>query len=85
MTNVFSGRPARGIVNRAMRELGPMSAAAPAYPLAAAAVAPLRAAAERLGRTDFSPLWAGQNAAGCREVRAGVLTRELAGRPKGTG
>jgi nitronate monooxygenase len=78
LTNVFSGRPARGIVNRAMRELGPISAAAPAYPLAAAAVAPLRAKAEGLGRGDFSPLWAGQNATGCREIPAGLLTRSLA-------
>jgi nitronate monooxygenase len=78
LTNVFSGRPARGIVNRLMRELGPMSALAPAFPLAAAAVAPLRAKAESLGSGDFSPLWAGQNAAGCREVPAAQLTRELA-------
>jgi nitronate monooxygenase len=78
MTNVFSGRPARGIVNRLMRELGPMSPAAPAFPLAAAAVAPLRARAEALGRGDFSPLWSGQNPSGCREVPAAELTRELA-------
>jgi nitronate monooxygenase len=43
LTNVFTGRPARGIVNRVMRELGVMSAAAPAFPLATAAMAPLRA------------------------------------------
>ncbi|TVS19336.1 MAG: nitronate monooxygenase [Gammaproteobacteria bacterium] len=79
LTNVFTGRPARGIVNRLMRELGPMSAAAPAFPLAATAIAPLRAKAESLGSGEFSPLWAGQNASGCREVSASVLTRELAG------
>jgi nitronate monooxygenase len=78
VTNVFTGRPARGIVNRVMRELGPMSAAAPAFPLAAAALAPLRAKAESLGSGDFSPLWSGQNASGCREVPAAQLTRELA-------
>ena len=78
LTNLFSGRPARGIVNRLMRELGPMSAAAPAFPLASAAVAPLRARAESLGCSDFSPLWAGQNTSGCKEVSAGLLTRELA-------
>jgi nitronate monooxygenase len=77
LTNVFTGRPARGIVNRLMRELGPMSGLAPAFPLAAAAVGPLRAAAERQGRGDFSPLWCGQNAKGCREVPAGELTRAL--------
>lgn len=80
LTNLFTGRPARGIVNRIMRELGPLNAAAPAFPLAGAAIAPLRAKAEGLGRGDFSPLWAGQNASGCREVAAADLTRALAGR-----
>ncbi|HEU4328354.1 MAG TPA: nitronate monooxygenase [Roseiflexaceae bacterium] len=78
LTNLFTGRPARGIVNRIMRELGPVHDAAPPFPLAASAIAPLRARAERLGSGDFSPLWAGQNTAGCREVAAGLLTRELA-------
>jgi len=78
LTNLFSGRPARGIVNRLMRELGPMSAAAPDFPLATNAIAPLRAAAEGRGSSDFSPLWSGQNASGCREIPAGQLTRELA-------
>jgi nitronate monooxygenase len=62
-----------------MRELGPMGAAAPAFPLATAAVAPLRAQAEARGSGDFSPLWAGQDASGCREVPAAQLTRELMG------
>jgi nitronate monooxygenase len=78
ITNVFTGRPARGIVNRLIREAGPISPDAPAFLLAAAAVAPLRAAAERLGRGDFSSMWAGTNTAGCREVPAAELTRELA-------
>jgi len=80
VTNVFTGRPARGIVNRIMREQGPVSAAAPAFPLATAAIAPLRAKAESKGRGDFSPLWAGQNASGCKEIPAAQLTRELAAR-----
>jgi len=79
LTNVFTGRPARGIVNRVMRELGPISGLAPAFPLAAGAMAPLRAKAESLGSGDFSPLWSGQNASGCKEVPAAALTRELAG------
>jgi nitronate monooxygenase len=79
LTNLFSGRPARGIVNRLMRDLGPISRWAPAFPLAAGALAPLRAHAERLGRGDFSPLWCGQNASGCRETDAAQLTRSLAG------
>jgi nitronate monooxygenase len=78
LTNLFTGRPARAIVNRLIHELGPFSTAAPEFPLAAAAIAPLRAKAEGLGRDDFSPMWAGQNATGCREVPAAVLTRELA-------
>ncbi len=68
---------AGGIVNRVMRELGPMSAAVPEFPLASAALAPLRAVAERRGLGDFSPLWSGQNASGCREVPAADLTRDL--------
>ncbi len=79
LTNLFSGRPARGIVNRLMRELGPMSSLVPAYPLASNALAPLRARAEAMGTGDFSPLWSGQNASGCREVPAARLTRELGG------
>jgi nitronate monooxygenase len=78
VTNVFSGRPARGMVNRLVKELGPMSAAAPAFPLASSALAPLRAHAESLKSGDFSPMWAGQNASGCKEVPAAQLTRELA-------
>ena len=78
LTNVFSGRPARGIVNRMMRELGAMSPTAPQFPLAALASAALRAKAESLGSGDFSPLWAGQNVSGCKELPAGLLTRELA-------
>ena len=77
LTNLFSGRPARGIVNRLMRDLGSLSAAAPEFPLATPAVAPLRAAAEALGRGDFSPLWSGQNATGCKEISAAALTHEL--------
>ena len=78
LTNVFTGRPARSIVNRIMRELGPMSALAPSFPLATAAMAPLRTRAESLGLSDFSPLWAGQNSSGCREIPAAQVTRELA-------
>lgn len=78
LTNLFTGRPARGIVNRVMRELGPMSAATPAFPLATAAMAPLRAHFEALGSGDFSPLWSGQNASGCRPIPAAELTRQLA-------
>jgi nitronate monooxygenase len=79
VTNVFTGRPARGIMNRIMRELGPIDREAPAFPLAYNDIAPLRAKAESIGTSDFSPLWAGQNATGCQEISAEGLTRELAG------
>ncbi len=78
LTTLFSGRPARGIVNRLMRELGPLHPAAPAFPMATAAVAPLRAHFEALGRTDCSPLWSGQNASGCRNAPAAEITAALA-------
>jgi len=78
LTNLISGGPARGIVNRLMRELGPMSDLPPEFPLATHAIAPLRAAAEGQGRGDFSPLWCGQNPTGCRAIPAAELTRQLA-------
>jgi len=78
LTNLFTGRPSRGILNRLMRELGPLSGAPPAFPLATTAIAPLRAKAEAQGSGDFSPLWSGQNATGCREIPAAQLTRERA-------
>jgi len=78
LTNVMSGRPARGIVNRLIREQGPISKETPAFPLAANAIAPLRAAAEKKGSGDFSPLWSGQAAALGRTMPAGELTRRLA-------
>jgi nitronate monooxygenase len=77
LTNLFTGAVARGIPNRLTDELGPLSSAAPAFPLAANALAPLRRAAESASRGDFSPLWAGQNVTGCREISAAELTREL--------
>jgi nitronate monooxygenase len=78
LTNLFSGRPARGIVNRVIRELGPMGSVVPGFPLATAAIAPLRAHAEKLGSGDFSPLWAGQNVSGCKAVSAQEMTLGLA-------
>jgi len=78
LTNVFSGRPARGLMNRVMREVGPISEAAPAFPTAGGALAPLKAKSEAAGSADFSSLWAGQAAPLGREVGAGDLTRRLA-------
>ena len=78
ITNVFTGRPARGIVNRLMRELGRFAPDAPAFPLAAGALAPLRSATEPVGSRDFMPLWSGQSARLARPMPAGELVRTLA-------
>lgn len=78
LTNVFTGRPARGIVNRVMREVGPIAPAAPQFPLAGGALAPLRQKSEPLGSDDFMSLWSGQAARLARELPAGELTRTLA-------
>jgi len=79
ITNVMTGRPARGVANRVMREIGPISTDAPAFPHAATALGPLKAAAEQLGRVDFTNLWAGQAVRLGREMPAAELTRVLAG------
>jgi len=78
LTNVFTGRPARGILNRIMREVGPIAAEAPPFPLAGGALAPLRQKSEPAGSGDFMPLWSGQAARLCREMSAGELTKTLA-------
>jgi nitronate monooxygenase len=78
VTNLMSGRPARGVVNRLMREIGPIDPIAPEFPLATGALMPLRAKAEAVGSGDFSPMWAGQAAALGRAVPARELTQALA-------
>lgn len=82
LTNLFTGRPARGIVNGLMQALGgrgaeALSGLAPAFPLATHALVPLRAAAEAQGRDDFTPLWAGQSAPLCQPLSAAELTQQL--------
>ncbi|QXI20533.1 nitronate monooxygenase family protein [Pseudomonas iranensis] len=74
ITNIFTGRPARGILNRVMRELGPMSAQAPAFPLAGGALMPLRAKDD----ADFANLWAGQALTLGKDIGSAELTRQLA-------
>jgi len=78
LTNIFSGRPARVILNRIVRELGPMSDLAPPFPLAGGALGPLRAKSEPSGSADFIPLWSGQAARLGRDLPAGELTKWLA-------
>ncbi|MCC8979781.1 NAD(P)H-dependent flavin oxidoreductase [Bradyrhizobium acaciae] len=79
ITNVMTGRPARGVANRVMREVGPISPDAPAFPHAATALGPLKAAAEKQGKVDFTNLWAGQAVRMGKEMPAAELTRALAG------
>jgi len=74
ITNLFTGWPARGILNRVMRELGPMSAQAPAFPLAGGALMPLRAVKEE----QFANLWAGQAFTLGKDTDSAELTRQLA-------
>ena len=78
LTNVFTGRPARGIANRFVREVGPLNPDAPSFPLAAGFVAPLRIAAESKGSGEFSPLWTGQAGPLAQTMSAGELTAALA-------
>jgi nitronate monooxygenase len=78
ITNVMTGRPARGVANRAMREVGPISSDAPAFPHSATAFGPIKQAAEKLGRVDFTNLWAGQAVGLGRDLPAAELTRALA-------
>ncbi len=77
LTNLFSGRPARGIVNRIIRELGPLRTDIPAFPLAGNTLGALKQVAEQQGNSDFSSLWCGQDASGCREISAAALTQAL--------
>ena len=79
ITNVMTGRPARGVANRVMREVGPISPDAPAFPHSATALGPLKMAAEKQGKVDFTNLWAGQAVRMGREMPAAELTRALAG------
>ena len=74
----MTGRPARGIINRVMREVGPISEIAPEFPLAGGALAPLAAKAQAQGSGDFSSMWAGQAASLGREMPARELTAKLA-------
>jgi nitronate monooxygenase len=78
ITNLMTGRPARGFRNRVMRDIGPVSDLAPEFPLAAGALAPLRARAEAAGSGDFTAMWAGQAAALGSALPAGEVTRKLA-------
>lgn len=78
ITNIFTGRPARGIVNKAMRQLGFINSFTPSFPYATPTMSALRKEAEAKGKNDFTPLWAGQNTSGCTLIPAAELTKLLA-------
>jgi nitronate monooxygenase len=78
ITNIFSGRPARSIMNRIMRDIGPMSDWPTSFPNAGSALAPLKRAAETEERSDFSSLWSGQSVGLSQEMGTADLTRKLA-------
>lgn len=77
LTNVFTGRPARGIVNRIMKDLDYINASVPVFPYASMEIAQLKGLAEKQGLDDFSSMWCGQNSSGCKEVSAVELTRQF--------
>jgi nitronate monooxygenase len=83
VTNLMTGRPARGFINRVMREIGPINSIAPEFPLAGGALAPLHAKAQAQGSGDFSSMWAGQAAALGRELPAREVTIKLATEAQG--
>lgn len=76
-TTLFSGRAARGIENRLMRDLGPMHASVPPFPYSSPALAPLKAAAEAQGDTSFSSLWSGQAGRLAHPMSAGERITQL--------
>ncbi|PHR83492.1 MAG: 2-nitropropane dioxygenase [Colwellia sp.] len=77
LTNIFSGRLARGITNKVMTDLNFIADNAPEFPYASIAIAPLRTKAESQNKSDFSPLWSGTDRSGCKEISAAKLTNEL--------
>ncbi|MFI8945339.1 nitronate monooxygenase [Streptomyces sp. NPDC053750] len=76
LTRAFSGRPARGLVNRFLREHGPYAPAA--YPEVHHLTAPLRKAAAKAGDAQGMALWAGQGHRMARDLPAGRLVEVLA-------
>ena len=76
-TRVFSGRPARAIVNHMAQQLAPFEHSVPAYPVQNALTGPLRRAAAQAGRADYLSMWAGQGVAAARPLPAAALVALL--------
>jgi len=81
ITRAFSGRPARGIVNRVMTEVGDE---VPGFPLQNALTRPMRTAAGKAGRTEYLSLWAGQGLRLARRQMAGELVARLVAETRAT-
>lgn len=77
VTQVISGRPARGIINRMHTEIAQYSEELPAYPIAYSAAKALYAAAQRHNNNGFAPFWAGQAASLIRVMPAAELVATL--------
>ncbi len=77
VTEKFSGKPARGLVNRYMRDMDERKAPHLAFPAQNQLVGKLRAASAKAGKPDFAALWAGQAAPLSRELPAAQLIERL--------
>ena len=77
-TNLLTGGLARGVHGRLIDDLGAVRPEPPPYPLASAALAPIRAAAQKRGEFGFGPMWAGQASPLGKRLPAAELTRKLA-------
>jgi nitronate monooxygenase len=77
LTRAFSGRPARGIINRFMEEVERDPEAILPFPLQNVLTRPLRTAAAKAGRAEFLSLWAGQGTRMARRLSAAELLARL--------
>jgi nitronate monooxygenase len=78
LTRAFSGRPARGIVNRFMAEIDREPDAILPFPLQNALTRPMRSAAAAQGKAEYLSLWAGQGLRLARRQKAAALVARLA-------
>ena len=77
ITHAFSGRPARGLENRYLREMAGHEAIYPDFPILNTLTGPLRKASAKGNNTDFMSLWSGQSAVMSRNLPASELIQLL--------
>lgn len=77
LTRAISGRYARGIENRFIREMAPVEAQCPPYPVQNALTGSIRAAAATNNDPEWMSLWAGTGVTRTRAMPAGALVRTL--------